>query len=795
MPLPTNCPVGDRRTIGVVTNPHHSFGRSILRGVNAFIEERGLDYTVDVYFHNRTFKERELSDCAGLIAAVDDAVLRGLPPEFPALNLNGEHRFVWDGSFRVNDCRVGELAAEFFRTEGVRSYLYYDPFEYSNNVGGKQATTRRSHGFQTAHARLSDSLICSSLTVGTADSALNVAEWLRSAPKPIGVLCFNDFAAIEFLEICRSHGIVCPDEVLVVGVDNDDMLCRLAYPTTTSIDSGIEQIAYNAVQAVVRCIEDGVKDSCAEVQPTLVHRESTGTFVTNEPTVLRAIELVNHALPSALTPIGLAEKLGCSERVLNLSLKRELNLTAKGLIVWSLERQAKTLLRETNRSLESIAEAMGRDAKYLHQLLKRSEGCSPGAYRQQFRQPTSIASPKSTVTIGPQEITIGLISSLGRSERSILAGIEHYIRAHRKLRDIRILPRFESVERPVGRTGLWRLATDFFEECSGLIVASDCELPEGIGKRMPVVLIDHCRGQDELWPVFSENLEIGAMAARYFIRRGYQHFAYSGYSPEVLRAGLDFENSAHEQRRLGFEQELHRHGFTHVARLDCSFDGSKEAERWLAELEKPVGLFTHNDYLAKLRLNEAQRIGIRVPEEIAILGVDNDEVFCRSTYPSISSIDIAFVKAGYEITHFLSRMIHCPSEEASGLSGIKPMRVVERGSTNAYGFADPDLVTAMQSIKERCTDAISVDDIVASTALSRRSIESRSKAHLGLALHDMLCYERTQLAIELLTSSAYSVKEISSVSGFESLSAFFRVFKAFTGASPAEYRASRLIAR
>jgi len=778
----------------VLVNINYAYGKSLLRGVNAYFESSPHDYIVDLYIHDRNVQECELAAYDGIVCSVEEELLIALPDDFPAINLDSSSQDRFDRGFRVDNHRVGELGAEALYTVGALSFLYYDGYKAFHSQISQQASQERETGFRGAYEKLIAEANRPHRQILCATSRDDLRSQLSSAPKPVGVFCFNDAAALEAVEVCRHSGLSVPEDVLLIGVDNDELLCTLSNPWITSIDTGVARLAEQAVGAIVESIESGkALDNSAPVEPTLFPRQSTGTLTARGTVASSAMNAIEHAEPEVLSPAYIAERIGCSMRSLNQLLKGELNRTAQDLIAERILRDAKRLLRETDDSVESIASKLGREPASFHQLFKRYEPFSPGEYRKRFRTLSGHEKSPARVLEPADSTTLGLISPLGKSDRILISGVEAYVRSHPKLGAVRILVEIESVEPFIGDPTYANYTDAFVEECDGILAASQVVLPPDIPPSKPIVTIDHDRPRANAYPIYSDNAQIGAMAARYFLKKGFRNFAYSGYSADVLRAGIDFEKSAHGQRWAGYQAELRRHGFSDIARHDCNYDSTHAAEHWLQQLKKPVALFVFNDFLAKLRANETQRAGLEIPKDVVILGVDNERALCESSATPISSIEIGFAKAGYDLAEFLCAKMGLIKASDSELSHIHAMRVVERESTNAFGFDDPELERAAQFIRSHCVDPISVNDIVAVTRLSRRSIENRAKTLMGMTLHELLSHERVRRATDLLMSSDFNINEVALRSGFDGGTSFCRTFKSLTGESPAVYRKKRVI--
>ncbi len=273
--------------------------------------------------------------------------------------------------------------------------------------------------------------------------------------------------------------------------------------------------------------------------------------------------------------------------------------------------------------------------------------------------------------------------------------------------------------------------------------------------------------------------KIGSMGARFFLQQHYGSYAFLGYDNIYWS----------RERELGFLEEIknHSHSFTslHINRKNQNRQVIKE---WLSSLNKPCGLMVAHDELAVSVISICKGIGISIPEDLAIIGVDNDDFLCNITFPKISSIDLDFEKQGYELGRLLWEM-YSQKRIWPAQIPLEPIRLVSRGTTVSHTTSDPYILQLIEAMESRYTQPLSLADFLSEIPLCRRSIEKRF--HAEMVSTTMLTY-LTCLRIEhlcrLLSSTDIPINEAAEKSGFVDIGNLSRVFKKYKGMTPAEYR-------
>lgn len=295
----------------------------------------------------------------------------------------------------------------------------------------------------------------------------------------------------------------------------------------------------------------------------------------------------------------------------------------------------------------------------------------------------------------------------------------------------------------------------------------------GLNKRLP--------GQYHIMP---DDEAIGRMGANHFLARGFHHFAYCGF--RSLFWSVD--------RKHGFEKQVADSGFEAIlyqpptTRSNISVNKERaHLVEWLGKLPKPVGLMACNDDRAQ-QVYEACRLAeIHIPEEIAVLGVDNDEFLCEVLTPPLSSITLNTEAAGYQAAAVLDKLM---AGESIGPQHIPvcPIDVETRQSTDLLAIEDQQLAVAVRFIREHATEAIRVDDVARAAVLSRRVLEKRFRAVFDRTVHEEIRHARLSRAVRMLVETNMSVTQIATALGFSEVRDLTRSFTRYKGLTPLAFR-------
>lgn len=282
-----------------------------------------------------------------------------------------------------------------------------------------------------------------------------------------------------------------------------------------------------------------------------------------------------------------------------------------------------------------------------------------------------------------------------------------------------------------------------------------------------------------------DRVAAGKMAADHLISQGFQRFAFVGFD-DMQWSRERGESFAKTVTQAAFE--FHIYNGT-VSQIHRSRD--KEQIRlvdWLKSLPKPVGLMTCNDDRGQQVAEACNMAGIRVPEEVAIVGVDNDEVVCNLSNPPLSSVALNSERIGYEVAQLLSKLMTGEEKMVGQRLIDRPTHVVTRRSTDILAIEDPDIAAAVQFIRLSAGRIIQVDDVVEAATLSRRTLEERFRNILGRSILQEITRLRTNHLCQMLMETKMSVYQIALSMGYPSAENIARYFRREKGMSPIGYR-------
>lgn len=290
----------------------------------------------------------------------------------------------------------------------------------------------------------------------------------------------------------------------------------------------------------------------------------------------------------------------------------------------------------------------------------------------------------------------------------------------------------------------------------------------------------------------TDALAVARMAAEFFIRSGFQHFAYVGY-PGIPFSDARKEAFVHLLGEKGYEvlNPPYLVQVPHQKYIQAVESQGINAEtiiaRWLGEQPRPIAVFACNDVRAQQVLNGCRERGLRVPEDIAVMGVDNDDVLCSLCEPPLSSIEPDTDRIGYEAAALLARLMK-KHRVAPVATHIPPLRLSERASTDIVAIDDPITVQAVRFIRDHVNQGIAVKDVVAHVNRSRTDLEQRFRRALKSSIRLEILRTRLERVGALLQQTNLNLNEVARQTGFSSAGHLCRIFQEHYRQSPTAYR-------
>ena len=300
---------------------------------------------------------------------------------------------------------------------------------------------------------------------------------------------------------------------------------------------------------------------------------------------------------------------------------------------------------------------------------------------------------------------------------------------------------------------------------------------------IPVFLQSYKNSNSRFSKIAGDYQKVGYMAANFFKNRGFNNFAYYG--------NTDFYWS--KARADGFRQEIEKlkgnfYYFESETLNDMHWSSSHIAlNEWLLSLPKPVALLACDDNFA-LQVSEMCKVNnIIIPDELSLLGVDNDQLICNLSHPSISSIITDDIKGGYLTGKMLHHAIKNKDNSPFNVI-IEPIRIELRQSTEKYNISDTYINDVMDYIKKNITSNLSINDLIDIIPLSRRNLEKKFKGATGSSVYQFILDKKVEyISNELLTTNK-SLLDIAIEVGFNDVRNAYRIFKNKTGYTPMQFR-------
>lgn len=302
--------------------------------------------------------------------------------------------------------------------------------------------------------------------------------------------------------------------------------------------------------------------------------------------------------------------------------------------------------------------------------------------------------------------------------------------------------------------------------------------------KLPVVDVSAARLLPGLPWVETDDPAFARAAADHLLERGFKTFGYCGddrFNWSQWRA----------EAFAKFASEAGGRCYRYSPDQRSAGNGEREVEHiadWIQRLPKPVGVMACYDLRGQQVLDACRRRGIAVPDEVAVIGVDNDELLCNLSDPPLSSVIPNTHRTGYEAAALLDLLMS--GENVPTLTHlIPPLGVATRQSTDVLAIEDRNVVQAVRFIRERACDGINVADVIKAVPQSRRLLEARFKKLIGRTPHEEILRVQMNRAKELLASTDLSLEAIAERTGFVHTEYLSVAFKRETGTPPSQYRA------
>ncbi|MBI1769632.1 MAG: DNA-binding transcriptional regulator [Bacteroidetes bacterium] len=283
--------------------------------------------------------------------------------------------------------------------------------------------------------------------------------------------------------------------------------------------------------------------------------------------------------------------------------------------------------------------------------------------------------------------------------------------------------------------------------------------------------------------------EAGKMGAEYFLKKGFKNFAFYGFKNIVWS----------RERAEGFEKTLKTKGYE-VHYFEHRKSRSRELwyykpsslSKWLKSLPKPIAIMACDDNQGQHITQACRHLEIRIPEEVAVLGVDNDEMICNLSDPPLSSISLDAEKGGYDAAELLHKMMKNKTKDFYDIQ-VMPMQVITRHSTDIYATNDIHISSTLRYIHQNINTHLHVEQILKQIPISRRSLEKRFQQVTGFPVYKYIYNLRIEKFAQKLLETDKAVFEIALDIGLEDGKNISRTFKKIKGCTPHEFRKKYLL--
>jgi LacI family transcriptional regulator len=379
-----------------------------------------------------------------------------------------------------------------------------------------------------------------------------------------------------------------------------------------------------------------------------------------------------------------------------------------------------------------------------------------------------------------------VVPVLGYGPNRVLTGVSRYAMVNTGWRLHLVCGNYQDIFPALKKAGVDGVFISFIFDQPKRIIANL------LAAKLPCIAFQ-CSAIPKGIPYFtSESFKAGKVIAEHFIDRGFRNFAYYSLT-NVFWSQQRMKGFCDRLEEAGYSASIYRAAKTGVPRQDWQIGrtwlkGLKGPVDWLRSLPKPVGLMVCYDGIGYDLIQAAEKAGIRVPEDVAVVSVDNNEILCNAIKPPLSSVELNVEQAGYEAAELLNAIMTGKEVMSSRPILTRVVRVVTRQSSDILAVNDPQVAAALYFIRTHSNLLIQVSDVVSATSISRRCLEKKFRSILKRSILDEIMRVRIEHISNLLLKSGMSIDQIAAASIFDSTSHMIRAFKKYKGVPPRTFR-------
>jgi len=282
----------------------------------------------------------------------------------------------------------------------------------------------------------------------------------------------------------------------------------------------------------------------------------------------------------------------------------------------------------------------------------------------------------------------------------------------------------------------------------------------------------------------------GKIAAQHLVSRGFRRFGYMGFLREK-DSRIQIEGFRKILKPLGFRFTTYRFQRTGLGGEALGWERFLEGlEQWVETWEPPIGVLVTIDLYCRHLIETCRAKGLKVPQDVAIVGTSNEPAICSSPYPTLTSIDLDFELIGYRAAAKLDDMMN--GRDSPKMHEYSPPKgLIPRQSTDSHAAEDPSVAKALRFISENGENRIKVNDVASAVAITRRSLERKFRDTLGRSIAEEITRLRIERAKRLMIETEESFKALAVDLGFRNADHFYKVFSRVEGMTPSRFRQQR----
>ncbi len=374
-----------------------------------------------------------------------------------------------------------------------------------------------------------------------------------------------------------------------------------------------------------------------------------------------------------------------------------------------------------------------------------------------------------------------IVESSRTCERDFLRGIARYARMHGPWTFYH-KPKFylRSDSRAISISQIKSFEPD------GIIVSDVENIDKILAFNVPTVIHTFKKNTYDLPMVLGDTEKAGRLGAEHLLGLGHKNFAFCGMGDYYWsRDRYEYYRRAVEENGFSvsyFELNPRRIRVARESEL-------QSLAKWLKSLPKPVGMMTCADDCSQHVVEACKSVDIRIPEQVSIVGVDNDDMICELSDPPLTSISMNFEAAGYQTAVLLGQLIE-KGKTGQRCITVEPTHVEVRTSSNINAIADSDVAAAVRYIQNHASQQLQVSDIMKHVACCQRLLHDKFKQHLGRSIHSEIKRVRIEKIAAMLRDTELSVSQIAVRLGYMNANHLSRYFKQQMGTTPLAYRKS-----